>query len=179
MTPRRWAAGWLVAAVLCSSWAVSTASDRAPQARVQVPDAAAGALPGLSADLDAEIARLTVRSQALAETARPSRNLFEFASPAASPSRRASAAPAPVEPVAVEIAAAPVAALESLPSLSAIAQAGGSLTAVISFRDTLHYVRKGDVIAGRYRVDAVGTHGVELFDLAAGTISRLSLQTVT
>jgi hypothetical protein len=57
--------------------------------------------------------------------------------------------------------------------------AGGAATAVISFRETLHYVKQGDVIAGRYRVDAVGTHGVELFDLTTGTISRLSLQTVT
>jgi hypothetical protein len=54
----------------------------------------------------------------------------------------------------------------------------GSLTAVISFGGALHYVRHGDLIAGRYRIDAVAMDGVDVFDLVAGTILRLGLHSV-
>ena len=54
----------------------------------------------------------------------------------------------------------------------------GMLTAVISFSGELHYVRLGDLIAGRYRIDAVAMDGVDVFDLAAGTILRLRLHSV-
>jgi len=50
---------------------------------------------------------------------------------------------------------------------------------VISFHDELHFVKNGDVIAGRYRVDRVSADGVDVFDLTLGTILRLSLQRLT
>ena len=39
----------------------------------------------------------------------------------------------------------------------------------------LDFARKGDVIAGRYRVDAIAVDGADVFDLVLGTISRLKL----
>lgn len=63
------------------------------------------------------------------------------------------------------------------PTLSGIAEiSAGMMTAVVSFAGELHYARTGDVIAGRYRVDAIAIDGVDVFDLVLGTISKLKLQ---
>lgn len=62
------------------------------------------------------------------------------------------------------------------PTLSGVAELStGALTAVISLGGELHYAREGDVIAGRYRVDAIAVDGADVFDLVLGTISRLKL----
>lgn len=186
MRPGTFTACWLVSAAILSSWAVSSAADQTavrPAVPVQGAPAALPALPPLSSGLEAEISRLAIRSQALAAPATPSRNLFEFAEPAGLRTRnpRAVLAAAGIAPEAAPIAALPepAPAPEAAPSLAGIAHVAGMVTAVVSFGDTLHYVKKGDVIAGRFRVDAVSDQEAELFDLTAGMILRLTLKTVT
>lgn len=186
MSPRTFMACWLVSAAVLSSWAVSSAAD---QAAVRQPvsgqeaSAAWSALPPLSSGLAAEISRLAMQSRALAAPAKPSRNLFEFAGPARLPTRnpRAVLPAADIAPGAapIDVMPEPEPAPEAAPSLAAIAHVAGMVTAVVSFGDTLHYVKKGDVIAGRFRVDAVSDQEAELFDLTAGMILRLTLKTVT
>ena len=53
------------------------------------------------------------------------------------------------------------------------------MVAVVSFDDSLHYVKQGDIVAGRYRVDSVSADSVEVFDLTLGTILKLALQSLT
>lgn len=189
MRERAFTAGWLVAAAVLSSWAVSSAADRTA---VRQPVSGQGAtavqaivpaLPPLSFGLDTEISRLALRSRALAAPAVPLRNLFEFAEPAGlrTRNRRTVPAAADIAPSAapVDVLPEPAHAPEAAPSLAGIAHVAGMVTAVVSFGNALHYVKKGDVIAGRFRVDAVSDQEAELFDLRAGMILRLTLKTVT
>jgi len=180
MTARAFTGGWLVAAAVLSSWAVSSASDprqdRAREGRAAEPAAPSYRLPALSVEVDAEVARLAGRAQTAALDAAPKRNLFSFAATAA---REPRAVPPRAADAKARADAAPLAAPQPAPapSLSGIADTrAGVLTAVISFRGELHYVKKDDVIAARYRVDAISVDGVELFDVSLGTILRLSLQ---
>jgi hypothetical protein len=111
----------------------------------------------------------------------PRRNPFEFAgrtSRVRAPHARIDAPAAPIEPRGVD-APSPAPEVPAAPALSAIATHHGALTAVVSFKETLYYVKKGDLVAGRYRVDAVGVDAVEVFDLTLGTILRLTLQSLT
>jgi hypothetical protein len=171
MTPRAFTAGWLVSAALLSSWAVSSAGDQARPGRAPAP--APGGLPPLALELDAEVARLATRTHDVTPARMPARNPFAFTD------RRAEQPRTP-EPGTAQrpqlVAAAPADIPAPAPSLSGVADTGGALTAVISFLGDLHFVRKGDVIAERYRVDAVRLDGVDIFDLALGTVLRLSLQ---
>jgi hypothetical protein len=182
MTSRTFAAGWLVAAAVLSSWAVSSAADQPRQAVTASRPAAPRALPDVSADVEAQVDRLVAFMHAPAPAVPPSRNLFEFEGARRGAGMRPAGAAARTEaPAVIEAAletAAP-AAEAAAPALSAIAEVAGAHTAVISFDETLHYVKLGDVIAGRYRIDAVRVDGVDIFDLTRGTILRLTLLTVT
>lgn len=180
MTSQAFTASWLVAAGLLSSWAVSAASDQPVTAPQAVSDARSYDLPPLSVEVDAEIARLAARTREVAPAAVPVRSLFEFAG------RRRTLTPSDAEPPNAEFpnAEQPNHAIVDMPAplpmvapiLSGVAETAGVLTAVVSFRDELHFVKPGDVIAARYRVDAVSVSGVDVFDLVAGTILRLALQ---
>ena len=178
MTSRAFTGGWLVGAVVLSTWAVSSASDQAPAARVAAKADAPLALPPESADLAAQIARLETWTTAHGATMEPKRNLFKF-------DVRSSAFEVrekfEVPSSKFEVPSVPSTPNSELrpPNLSAVATVSGSLTAVVSFNETLHYVKPGDVIAGRYRVDSVTTDAVELFDLTVGTILRLTLRSLT
>src|SRR5688500_14649820 len=186
MRPGTFTACWLVSAAILSSWAVSSAADQTavrPAVAGQGAPAALPALPPLSSGLEAEISRLAIRSRVLAAPAAPSRNLFDFAESAGLRTRNprsllpgAGIAP---EPAPIAVPAEPAPAPDAAPSLAGIAHVAGMVTAVVSFGGTLHYVKKGDVIAGRFRVDAVRDQEAELFDLTAGMILRLTLKTVT
>ena len=175
MTSQAFTASWLVAAGLLSSWAVSAASDQPVTAPQAVSDARSYDLPPLSVEVDAEIARLAARTREVAPAAVPVRSLFEFAG------RRRTLKPSDAEPPNAEqpnhaIVDMPAPLPMAAPILSGVAETAGVLTAVVSFRDELHFVKPGDVIAARYRVDAVSVSGVDVFDLVAGTILRLALQ---
>jgi len=185
MKSKAFTGAWLVAAALLSSWAVSAAADQKPAARAAAPVERPHDLPAVSVEVEAEIARLTARTQAAPAGAPPGRNLFEFGvrsskfgvrSSEFAVRRTAAPKPARADVVSLDLGT-PNAELETLPALSAVADTGGgTLTAVISFHDELHFVKKGDVIAGRYRVDGVSLDGVDVSDLTLGTILRLSLQ---
>jgi type IV pilus biogenesis protein PilP len=184
MRDRAFTAGWLVGAVLLSTWAMSSASDR-PAAPAPGPQAAAPALPRVSADLAAQIANLEARTTARAAPIEGRRNPFTFDDPGSTFKVRGSRfekPPAPVSPSNIELGTAnfePRTSNSPAPSLAALATVSGALTAVISFDGTLHYVKTGDLIAGRYRVDSVTADAVDVFDLAVGTILRLTLRTMT
>lgn len=184
MNSRTFTAGWLVSAALLSSWAVSSASDQPRPGPVHAETPRAQALPDISVEVDAEIARLTARMAAAVPKAAVVRDPFTFGRGTRHRVDRAAAVSKLSSPSVYvsegetslrEADALPVAAKQ--PTLSGIAElTAGSLTAVISFGGELHYVRKGDVIAGRYRVDAIAMDGADVFDLTLGTISRLKLQ---
>lgn len=179
MRERAFTAGWLVAAAVLSSWAVSSASEQ-PRATAAAPaQAPVEQLPALSIEVETQIARLAARTGSPAAASALQRDPFRFGGHRAAPARMIRAAR---EPEAVPAAPEPVesvATAETTPQLSGVVDMARTLTAVISFRDELHYVKKGDVIAGRYRVESVSIDGVNIFDLVVGTILRLSLQSVT
>jgi hypothetical protein len=176
MNSRTFTAGWLVSAAVLSSWAVSSASEQPRPVSARVEPAHARALPVLAVEVDAEIARLTAGIVATAPKTHVVRDPFKFARATHHAPVRAVVAPVPAEPD-VAATAPPEAAKPLLPTLSGVAElTAGTFTAVVSFGGELHYVRKGDVIAGRYRVDSVALDGADIFDLTLGTISRLKLQ---
>jgi len=175
-----WTGGWLVAAVLVSSWALSSASHQAPPAAMApAPAVPRDPIHALSADVDSEIDRLVARSWQPAPKVDPSRN--PFSSPG--PRRRDEAADfpsrVPIETASAAMPVAPPPAPPPAPRLSGIVEAGGTLTAAIVFLDELHFVKKGDVVAGRFRVDGVTADSVDAFDLTLGTNLRLSLYHAT
>jgi hypothetical protein len=183
MTSRAFTAGWLVSAAVLSSWAVSSASDE-PRPSAPAPlILAEQPLPDLSLELDAEVSRLASRTVAAAPAASSGRDPFQFVarkaphrSPPVEHVQHVPAAVAPaLEPAPPDLPSDPII---PPPSLRGVAEMTGMLTAVISFGGELHYVRHGDLIAGRYRIDAVAMDGVDVFDLAAGTILRLRLHSV-
>jgi hypothetical protein len=192
MTSRLFTAAWLVTAAILSSWAVSSASDEPRPAAPMPVTLVEQPLPDLSIELDAEISRLASRTSAAAPAAASRRDLFTFAARKMPPRRRPlqplMAAPAPpdaLSPAAIAPTveplppAVPTEPLIDQPALRGVAEiTAGTLTAVISFNGDLHYVRHGDVMAGRYRIDGVAMDGVDVFDLAAGTILRLRLHSV-
>jgi hypothetical protein len=167
---------WLVSAGLLSSLAVSSASDQTrPAAPGLSQTPAAPGLPPVAIELDSEIGRLAARTHAAALAHTPARNPFTFAD-RRGPERRASE-PRTSEPRTRELRTPEPPNIVPVPSLAGVADLGaGGLTAVVSLRDALHYVKKGDVIDGRYRVDNVSVDGVDVFDLTLGTVLRLSLQ---
>ena len=176
MSSRGLNAGWLVGAVLVSSWAISSASDqRRPTA--PGPRPAASALPPVSSALAADIARLENWMTA-APPIEGRRNPFKFEVRGSKfEVRDKFEVPAPVSTSNVEPVTSNIEV--RTPNLSAVATVSGALTAVISFDESLHYVKRGDVIAARYRVDSVTADAVEVFDLVVGTILRLTLRSMT
>jgi hypothetical protein len=182
MTPRLFTAGWLVSAALLSSWAVSSASDQPRMVPVQAVTPDPEELPALSRQVDAEITRLASRTSYIVPTAANARDPFMFARRArrgASGVSRAAAVSELSSPASLSRADAllDVSNVPRQPTLSGVAEmTPGLFTAVISFGGELHFMRKGDVVAGRYRIDAIALDGVDIFDLVLGTISRLKLQ---
>ncbi|MDQ3069769.1 MAG: hypothetical protein M3R55_08585 [Acidobacteriota bacterium] len=184
MSSKSLEAAWLVAAALLSSWAVSSASDqptRSSTSQAAVERPAADALPAISVELSFETARLAMRLDGrAAPVASSGRDPFTFA-------RRTGARPrahrAAVAPVASIPSVAPAAVVDvapaAAPSLAGLAEiTAGAVTAVISFREELHYVTKGQLVAGRFRVDVIGADSVDLFDIETSTVVRLSLLSI-
>lgn len=121
-----------------------------------------------------EIAQLRERLRPVVEPQRPARNLFQFSSRAAAPRTRVD----PPAPALSELPAPPAPAAPPL-KLVGIAEDPGPdgpvRTAIISGFGQLFFVKEGDSIAGRFRVQQLSGEVAELSDLADSTIHRLAL----
>ena len=127
-----------------------------------------------------EIARLRERLRPVAEPQRPARNLFQFSSRAAAP--RTSVEPRTgVDPPSPALGDRPGPRAPAAPPLKLVGIAedpgpdGPVRTAIISGFGQLFFVKEGDSIAGRFRVQHLSGEVVELSDLADSTIHRLAL----
>jgi hypothetical protein len=174
MTRQRAAA--LVLAIACvAAWWVAAARLRAPEARLPpVVGAPKPAAPAALFDFEAQRARLEA---AAVPVVRGRRNPFAFGGVerddvgrATSSARRSS----------TTVASAPEEA-EPVPfTLVGIATRRGddatSRVAVLSGRGQLILAARGDTVASRYQVDAVGADVVELRDTLTGKVVRLALR---
>jgi hypothetical protein len=128
------------------------------------------------AELADEIARLRERLHPVAEPQQPARNLFQFSSRAAAASSRVDRQ----APAVSEVLPAPPAPAAPPLTLVGIAedpgQDGPIRTAIISGLGQLFFVKEGDSVAGRFRVQRLSGEVVELTDLADSTIHRLALK---
>jgi hypothetical protein len=122
-----------------------------------------------------EIARLRERLHPVAEPQHPARNLFQFSSRAAAPSSRVDPAPPAISEPPAERAPAP-------PPLKLVGIAedpgpdGPIRTAIISGMGQIFFVKEGDSIAGRFRVQRLSGEVAELNDLVDSTTYRLALK---
>jgi hypothetical protein len=132
-------------------------------------------MPALSADLEAEIARLSARAaQPVAAASPRGRDPFSFGRVRAASTVLRPRTPATVDDPPMQVDAAPAPAL---PSLSALVElTNGAVTAVISLQGELHYAAEGGIIANRYRIDDIRTRAVDVVDLVTGTVLHLTLQ---
>lgn len=125
-------------------------------------------------DLAAEVARLRDR---LRPTAAPlqRRDLFRYRRDAVAASRRANASVSPVESRPDPLAVAK-------PSFTLVGLAeddspdGPVRTAIIKDAGDLFFVKEGDQVTRRYRVEKISTDVVELTDIGGGPSVRLALK---
>jgi hypothetical protein len=178
MSPSRVAAcigfGTLLVAWLASAIGVSP-SPR--QARAPRPNPDDARVVALASDVQSQAARLRKRLASPAALQPPSRNPFTFA---ARERWRRDPQPAEAAAAAAPDALAP-AATEPMLALIGIAEdkADGGVvrTAMITGEaEDLFLVVRGDSVAGRYEVVAIGADAVELKDLTTGAIRRLALR---
>jgi hypothetical protein len=122
-----------------------------------------------------EIARLRERLHPVAEPQHPARNLFQFSSRAAAP-------PSRVDPPPPAISDPPAQRAPAAPPLKLIGIAedpgpdGPIRTAIISGLGEIFFVKEGDSIAGRFRVQHLSGEAAELSDLVDSTTYRLALK---
>lgn len=127
------------------------------------------------AELADEIARLHERLHPVAEPQHPARNLFQFSSRAAAP-------PSRVDPPAPAISEGPAQRAPAGPPLKLIGIAedpgpdGPVRTAIISGLGQMFFVKEGESIAGRFRVQHLSGEVAELSDLVDSTTYRLALK---
>jgi hypothetical protein len=127
------------------------------------------------AELADEMARFRERLHPVIEPQRPARNLFQFSSRAAAP-------PSRVDPREPAISGLPEQRAPAAPPLTLVGIAedpgpdGPIRTAIISGLGQLFFVKEGDSIAERFRVQHLSGQGAELSDLADSTIFRLALK---
>jgi hypothetical protein len=127
------------------------------------------------AELAAEIARLRDRLHPTTEPQHPGRNLFQF-------SRRTSATRAAAPAPAATLSEAPAVVKPAPPALQLVGVAedqgpdGPVRTAIISAFGQLYFVKPGDTVGSRYRVEVVSGEVTELTDLVDSTKLRIALQ---
>ncbi len=127
------------------------------------------------AELAEEIARLRERLHPVVAPQHPARNLFQFSSRGAASSSR-------VDPPALALSEVPAQRAPAAPPLTLVGLAedpgpdGPIRTAIISGLGQLFFVKEGDSIAGRFRVQQLSGEVAELTDLADSTIHRLALK---
>ena len=128
------------------------------------------------AELATEISRLRERLHPAIEPQRPARNLFRYSSKAAAPPPPHVASPAP------GLSETPAQPAPSAPPLTLVGIAedpgpdGPVRTAIISGFGQLFFVKEGDSIGARFRVQHLSGEVAELSDLVDATIYRLALK---
>lgn len=131
------------------------------------------------AELAAEIARLRERLHPTTEPQQPTRNLFHFSRAAAPPRGSATAPTSPPAPAPSEVPTPRQAAPPPL-KLVGIAEDPGPdgpvRTAIISGFGQLFFVREGESVGARYRVQNLSGEVAELTDLVDSTTYRLTLK---
>ena len=125
------------------------------------------------AELAAEIARLHERLHPTTEPQQPSRNLFKFSR---------SASPPGVAPPTLTTAEPAAPARPAPPPLKLVGIAedpgpnGPVRTAILSGLGQLFFVKEGESLGSRYRVQSLSGEVVELTDLGDSTTLRLALK---
>ena len=127
------------------------------------------------AALAAEIARLHDRLRPTTLPEQPGRNLFQFSAGRAI--RPASIAPAaPRVRVETAVAAAPPPALKLVGIAEDVGSDGPVRTAIVSGYGELILAKQGDSVTLRYRATRIEVDGVDLTNVADGTVLHLSLR---
>jgi hypothetical protein len=157
-----------------AAWFAGAATSPAPYLRNTTPPTLTP-IELRGEELAAEIARLRDRLRPLVEPQHPARNLFAYSS-------RSAVAPPRETPVAAAAIDAPERSIAPVPPLKLVGLAedpgaeGPVRTAIISGLGQLHFVKEGDSIAARFRVQRISAEVVELVDLADAATHRLALK---
>ena len=162
--------------VLCGALAAwlagaATSTDR-PIIDTTVAKPTAVELQG--AELAAEIARLRERLHPAVEPQRPARNLFQFSSKAAGPTSPVTASTSVLEEAVRPSPAEPP--LKLIGIAEDPGPEGPVRTAIISGFGQTFFVKDGDTIGTRFRVQHLSGESVELSDLVEPATYRLALQ---
>jgi hypothetical protein len=168
----------LSAAGLFATWLASAPPLRPPLPAASTPPSAART-EAAAAEIQEQASRLHVRVQEAVAYQEPSRNPFRF-------SARIHARPAPVGTSSARLQpeGEPVTSLPARPTLpialSGIAQdtvEGRTVrTAIISTPDGVQLLKEGEMLAGQYKVAAIGADAVELVRVSDGSTVRLGLK---
>jgi len=178
-SPMTWKSTAVVSAAgLFATWLASAPPLRPPPPSAYASSPTAARTEAVAAEIQEQASRLHVRIQEAVAYREPSRNPFRF-------SARIHARPAPVtsnpqpQPDGEPMTSAPVRPT-LLIALSCIAQDtidGRTVrTAIISTPDGIQLVKEGDMLAGQYKVVAVGADAVELARVSDGSTVRLGLK---
>ena len=178
-SPMTWKSTAVVSAGgLLATWLASAPQLRPPPPAAYASSPTAARTEAAAAEIQEQASRLHVRIQEVVAYREPSRNPFRF-------SAQIHARPAPVasnphpQPEGEPMTSVP-ARPTLLIALSGIAQdtVEGRIvrTAIISMPDGIQLVKEGDMLAGQYRVVAVGADAVELVRVSDGSTVRLGLK---
>jgi len=174
---------WKSTAVVSAAGLLATWLASGPQLRNSAPAAyatspTAARTEAAAAEIQEQASRLHVRIQEVIAYREPSRNPFRFSTrlqtrPAPAP---AADSPHPESEPLTSVPARPT----LLIALSGIAQDtvdGQTVrTAIMSTPDGVQLVKEGDMLAGQYKVTAVGADAVEFVKVSDGATVRLGLK---
>jgi hypothetical protein len=177
-SPMTWKSTAVVSAAgLFATWLASAPPTlrRPPDPVRSTPTAAR--TEAVAAEIQEQASRLHARIQEVVEYREPSRNPFRFgARIQARPTPAAASAPQPESEPMTTVPARPT----LLIALAGIAQDtvdGRTVrTAIVSMPDGVQLVKEGDVVAGQYKVGAIGADAVELVRVSDGSTVRLGLK---
>jgi hypothetical protein len=175
MTPKK-VAVYLGAGTVLAAWLATAANvDQTPEPPIVPAPVQTSGTETLAEEVQAQAGRLRDRLAAAPAPQQPARNPFAFAQKPVRAARSAAAAPssapAPLQPIVTE----PVLALIGLAEDES--PEGPVRTAIISTgTGELFFVKAGELIGARYRVQRIGADALELIDLTTGAVRRLALR---
>lgn len=175
-SPMTWKSTAVVSAAgLFATWLASAPPLRRPPAPAPTSPTAART-EAVAAEIQEQASRLHVRIQEVIEYREPSRNPFRFSARIQTLPAPVASAPQPESEPMTSVPARPTLLL----ALAGIAQDtidGRTVrTAIMSMPDGVQLVKEGDVVAGQYKVAAIGADAVELVRISDGSTVRLGLK---